>query len=67
MKKYMHMKEYCEATGFPLDVMRRLTRSYMADRFSFRSSGAQRAPINIIVPVFESMLENGEFKEVLEG
>ena len=67
MKKYMHMKEYCDATGFPLDVMRRLTRSYMADRFSFRSSSAKRAPINIIVPVFESMLEAGELKEIIEG
>lgn len=67
MKKFVHMKEYCDETGFPLDVMRRLCRSYLADQFSFRSSSAQRAPINIIVPVFESMLERGEFKEVIEG
>lgn len=67
MKRYVCMNEYCKETGFPIDTMKRLCHSYLADKFSFRSSGSSRAPINIIVPVFESMLQAGDFKEVIEG
>ena len=67
MKRYMKLAEYSEASGLPMDLLRRLCRSWLADQFTFRASGASNAPIYIIVPVFEKMLDRGDLKEVLEG
>lgn len=67
MQKFMNISEYCRESGFPVKAMRQLTKCYLADQFCFRRSGAVNATIIINVPVFEKMLERGDFKEVLEG
>lgn len=67
MQKYMTISQYCEYSGLPDTLVRRLTRSYKGDEFSFRSSGSRSAPIYINVAKLDRMLENGDLKEVLEG
>ena len=67
MKRNMISSQYCKETGFPQHAMEKLLHSYLADRFSFRPTSGRTAPYYIIVPVFESMQEAGEFKEILEG
>lgn len=67
MTTYMKLADYSEQSGLPMDLLRRLTRSYLADQFCFRASGARNAPIYIIVDRFEKMMADGEFREVLEG
>ena len=66
MKKYSSIKEYCSETGFKPDTMRNLLRSEYGPEFSFRTGSGRNAPYTIIVPVFERMLERGDFKDVLE-
>ena len=67
MKKYATIKAYCSETGFKPDTMRNLLRSEYGKEFSFRTGSGQNAPYTIIVPVFERMLEAGEFEEVLRA
>lgn len=66
MKRNISARKYCEETGFPVRAMDRLLHSYLADRFSFRTTTGKTAPYYIIVPVFEAMQEAGEFREVLD-
>lgn len=67
MKRNMTMQDYCKESGFPINAMKQLVHSYLGERFAFRTTTGKTAPYYIIVPVFESMQEAGEFKEVLEG
>ena len=65
MKRYMRVKEYCEATGFPVKLMYRLCRSHLGSRFSQRESDAVNAHIIITVPIFEKMWDGKEFRNVM--
>lgn len=67
MKRYMSANEYCHETGFKRSCMDRLLNCWLSGEFSYRSGNGKTSPYYIIVPVFEKMLERGDFKEVLEG
>ena len=66
MKRYMRVREYCEASGFPRNLMYRLCRSYMGVKFSSRTSDAYNAHIIICVPEFEKLWKEGAFRNVIE-
>lgn len=66
MKRYLTISEYCKESGFPIRAMRQLLHCYLAPEFCFRTTSGKTAPFYINVVKFESMLESGEFREVLE-
>lgn len=66
-RKYMSANEYCKETGFPRTHMDKLLHSFMGEEFSYRSGQGKTSPYYIIVPTFERMLDNGEFREILES
>lgn len=67
MTRYMTIAQYADYSGLPPDLIRRLLRCYLADRFSFRASGARNAPYYINAEKLDRMLDDQELKEVLEG
>lgn len=68
MKTYMRIREYCTESGFPEDSMRMLVdQDRVPRKFTFKTSPKQNTPTLIIVKKFERMLENGDFREVLEA
>lgn len=67
MARYMKILQAAEELGLPEDLIRRLTKCYLADRFCFRASGSTNAPTYIHIATLEKMLQDGELKEVLEG
>ena len=67
MKTFMSVNSYCKQARFPIRSMRELVHSSLGEEFCHRSSGARNATILIDVEQFETMLDRGEFKEVLES
>lgn len=67
MKKYISANAYCSETGFPRTQMDKLLHSFLGAEFSYRSGQGKTSPYYIIIPVFERMLEAGEFREILES
>ncbi len=63
MKRFMRIHEYCEESGFPEKLMRRLCHTYKAYKFAKRDS--QKGAFLITVPLFEKMWDAGEFRECL--
>lgn len=66
MKKYMHMKKYCDETGFPLRTMQILVKSKYSKEFSFRCSDKVNSPVQIDTVRFEEMLRERAFEGVIK-
>lgn len=66
MKQFVQARQYCKESGFPIRAMQQLLHCYLAPEFCFRTTSGKTAPFYINTVKFESMLEAGEFREVLE-
>ena len=63
--KYMKIREYCDSSGFPESLLRRLCRTNKAHKFCQRTGSAVNSHILLCVPQFEKMWNSGELEECL--